>query len=117
MNIKTKMLVFVGYALIVAVQGIGILVAYQSLVNYKFLADGILGLLVWSFAYHLYLSPKRQIPPNERISVREVLFIFPTNIKLLIFGFFWTISLFWASWEIMNAILYLIRQARLSLGV
>ncbi len=109
MNTRPKFLVFAGYALIGVAYILGILVAHLILINYRVVAHGILGLAIWFLVIRFFVLPKNQQQPNN-MSVREALFIFPTNIQLLTLGFFWALVLYLALWEIISTIQYLIRQ-------
>jgi hypothetical protein len=69
-------------------------------------ANGILSLTVLYLMYLVFLSPQRIIITPSEIS--KIRFEFLVVIKYLVFGFFWTMIMFWASGHILNLMTHLL---------
>jgi len=67
MNTKPKILVFAAYTLFVVLVGLGNFVAFTILQNNKVITDGILGLVVLSLTYYLFILPKKKRRDDRKL--------------------------------------------------
>ncbi|MEW6085797.1 MAG: hypothetical protein AB1607_14485 [Chloroflexota bacterium] len=93
--LQHKNQIFYSFAAIVC--ALGAYLAWIMVDKYEYAVDGILGFVALYLLYLILLSPKRII--ND-FAEREL--DFPKDFKLLAFGFFLTIIIYWAGIQIID---------------
>ena len=92
-------------SLIIAACAFGVYLANIVEDRHNTLVNGILSLSVLYLMYIAFLSPKRIVDAPNELRFESL-----KSLKYLIFGFFWTMILFWASGYILNLIVYLLSR-------
>lgn len=106
MKTKKTFILFILYAILFATGIFAVKIAASVMREYKFMADGILGLVVIYLSYLYNFSSAKEKVENNDLNVK--LYEYPEYIKDFFSTFFWGLILYWAVKEIIYMVVFLV---------
>lgn len=104
METKRSFSNYLAYTLMIVFGILGGLIGFYTIYQYKVVVNGFLGLVIFYLTYQLFLKQRGAVHGSA-----ELVYEFPRDLKLILWGFFWCIILSWASANIIDMVFALIK--------